>query len=211
MNEEIATVNTGRYSIGEEIYGICFQFESRNASTTNPAVFLMNGHAVSAVMFNKFTVTEHHKVHYHFGDVNDKTCDGYSLVDENGIIYHNQYPSAHYEQMSDTNDRLFKISTENYSEDMIDNLLNNVLVTPYKYSNIQEIVDTIHRIGYSKQTQQNNSVISRKYRSLWIMIDLEFRKKYPGKKIIITPVEWIDNDGNITTKEHITNAVVVSL
>mgnify|MGYP000436358831 CR=1 FL=1 len=53
--------NTGRYSVGQEIIGINFCYEGRKiAGVLIPYIY--NDEKPSRIVFNKLTVTEHHKV-----------------------------------------------------------------------------------------------------------------------------------------------------
>lgn len=52
-------------------------------------------------------VTEHHKVPNHWGDKEDLCSDGFLLKDVEGKEWRNQYPTASYGQMDDSNDWRF--------------------------------------------------------------------------------------------------------
>lgn len=61
----------------------------------------------------KLTVTEHHKVRHEYqGEGESPTLDGYVLTDEAGTIWHNQYPTASYEQLSDEGDNIYRLASE---------------------------------------------------------------------------------------------------
>ena len=94
--------NTGRYSVGQEIIGINFRYEGRKiAGVLIPYIY--NDEKPSRIVFNKLTVTEHHKVPWDqdSSENPEKKYDGYKLIDPSGRIWTNQYPRASYGQTSD--------------------------------------------------------------------------------------------------------------
>ena len=94
--------NTGRYSVGQEIIGINFCYEGRKiAGVLIPYIY--NDEKPSRIVFNKLTVTEHHKVPWDqdSSENPEKKYDGYKLIDPSGRIWTNQYPRASYGQTSD--------------------------------------------------------------------------------------------------------------
>lgn len=105
---ESTPVSTGRYSIGEKLVGIAFHVSLFNSSAEL---------AANHFKLIELTVTEHHKVpNGHTGE--DFTYDGYILAGPEGAVFHNQYPAAYYEQMSDHANRSFtQVSPKTTSAD----------------------------------------------------------------------------------------------
>lgn len=106
-----AQVKTGRYSIGEVLYAVCFEYKNRrNRFSTSPPFIWGDAETPAAIHFVKLTVTAHHRVP---GDWDDEIkYDGYELVDDKGQVYTNQYPRASYGQLSDEGDRRFWLKSE---------------------------------------------------------------------------------------------------
>jgi hypothetical protein len=113
-NQETKTeekTSTGRYSVGEKIYGISFQYESqsgKNRGYRQPFIF-GELEKPSQIDIVELTVTEHHKVSSDWDEQDKKNYDGYKLQDDKGQVWHNQYPTASYGQTTDTADRMFEI------------------------------------------------------------------------------------------------------
>ncbi len=101
--------STGRYSPGQELYGIAFSYRSKKMSSIG-APMLWDEEYPSAIHFIKLKVTEHHRVPNEFDEKQEPTldCDGYKLVDEKGRVFLNQFPRASYGQITDNGDRQFR-------------------------------------------------------------------------------------------------------
>lgn len=95
-----------RYQVGQIIYVVAFTFAGQSYSQTHPRI-PHRAEGPEKMHFKKLTVTEHHRVPDYWLPLGEKTCDGYVLTDENGKVFHNQYPMAVYGQVSDFADRWF--------------------------------------------------------------------------------------------------------
>lgn len=56
------------------------------------------------IHLKKLTMAEHHKVPYAHDPEGEKVCDGFIFHDEDGVVWHNQYPYAEYGQTCDAAD-----------------------------------------------------------------------------------------------------------
>lgn len=205
----MTTNTTGRYSIGEEIYCITFKYsDTINVSTSMIAV-VMDGNP-DIVVFNKLTVKEHHKVPNRY-DLTDTCNDGYVLEDENGIVFHNQYPYADYGQVSDAGDRYFVIDFSNKSEEIIKTIIDNKYNQPYEFVAISELVANIYKAIANTNTRHHKSGISERYKKLYELITTEFTKKYPDKKIAMLSHKFISANGAFEWYPEIYYAAAVNL
>lgn len=68
------------------------------------------GDVLKRIEAMNLTCIEHHKVTNGYSDKKD--CDGFVFKDEYGRIWDNQYPTASYGQLDDTNDRVVFIRTD---------------------------------------------------------------------------------------------------
>lgn len=106
--------NTGRFSIGQEIFVAIIVHnvyrDGRYVKEEYPDFFLV-GHQIPVtpvdVKFRKLTVKSHHKVAWEYDEEKELKYDGYQLYDEEGNIYHNQFPTASYGQLSDSSNHRF--------------------------------------------------------------------------------------------------------
>lgn len=103
-----------RYQIGEKILAIGFYHESDKATKT-----LINsiGYVVASPDLEwkfkiiELEVTEHHKVPVSYYENEGNTADGYVLK-SGDLVFHNQYPTASYGQLSDAANRVFSLKFE---------------------------------------------------------------------------------------------------
>jgi hypothetical protein len=114
------TQSTGRYSIGEKIYGISFLYEYQSGKNNGyRSPFGYDGyHKPYQIDIVDLIVTEHHKVHSQSDAECKKDYDGYKLKDNKDRIWLNQYPIASpiYGQMMDTGNRMFKLEISSDQE-----------------------------------------------------------------------------------------------
>ena len=97
-----------RYNVGEELLVIHFM----SVNTGQPELFRSplrrEMETIEKITIKKLTVKEHHRVLNQWANENEvPDCDGFILSDEEGKIWHNQYPRASYGQLSDAGDRMF--------------------------------------------------------------------------------------------------------
>lgn len=97
-----------RYQVGEKLITVFFEIEGRKLSDWFIMPYLYDMHKVEKVWLKELEVKEHHKVHWEMDPEKKKDYDGYILHDQTGNIWHNQYPSAAYEQFSNEADYLFQ-------------------------------------------------------------------------------------------------------
>lgn len=112
-----------RYSVGEVIYGVCFDIDGDDFGGY-ALPYLFNLKPVTAIHIVKLTVTEHHRVRDSWAKKDAKPdCDGFILKDDAGNVWHNQYPMASYGQTSDEGNRRFHrhIAEEGGLKKLIDN------------------------------------------------------------------------------------------
>lgn len=97
-----------RYEIGQEIHVVSFyntdhKFRGRQAL---PSASLQS-EATLTHRFAKLSVVEHHKVAWDQNPNGAKEHNGFILKDSDGNVYHNQYPTAAYGQMTTEADNYF--------------------------------------------------------------------------------------------------------
>jgi hypothetical protein len=102
-----------RYAVGQKIWTVFFHnMDAVFYPMWSPYIPWQNK-ALPEIEFLQLTVVAHHKVHNEYDEKDaEPTCDGFILKDEQGRIWHNQYPRASYGQTTDSADGLFRMSTE---------------------------------------------------------------------------------------------------
>ena len=143
------TQNTGRYSVGQTLFGICFRYKNGNISYLPPYLWVTGMDDPEDIFIRKFTVTEHHKVPDSWDPFNELSCDGY-VLDSDGIVFHNQYPTASYGQISDEADRLFVMHT---TAEQADEVIEGKI--PYEYTLLTEYYGNVQR-GIEKLTEDKD-------------------------------------------------------
>ena len=103
--------NNTRYTIGQEIEVIGFNYGSGKEFWFAPRPFAFNGadYPLSIELFN-LKVTEHHQVAWDQDPKGEKQYDGFILTAEDESVWYNQYPVAGYGQTSDNANRRFTIN-----------------------------------------------------------------------------------------------------
>ena len=178
-------VNTGRYSIDQELYAVALVYRndkykngfmvsfSRPFSwgrTEQPAEF----------KFIKLAVKSHHKVAWDQDPDGEKKYDGYLLESPSGVVFENQYPRASYGQVSDAADRIFTRQFPNGQDYQV--VFANEDKDPYEYSLISEMFDPV----FKAVTQQRDQIDEK----LLALLDTfhknfieAFEKEFPGKTL----------------------------
>lgn len=136
-----------RFQVGEVLYGICFLFQNGEYDNTKPYVY--HDMLVKDIAIGKLTVKEHHRVpDYWAKNDHEQKHDGFILSDEAGNIWYNQYPKAHYGQVTDENDRIFYLhpKTEEQEKDAI----NGRIVGEYNL-----LTDFVHDLNRGIRYIQN--------------------------------------------------------
>ncbi len=110
-----------RYTVGNTVYGINFSFDGiENISFRLP--FMYDDRPIKAISIIPMEVMEHHMVPDSYsGPTGKKEYDGFILKGIDEVIWHNQYPSAHYGQLSDEGNRRFRRKLD----DDLDTLIAN--------------------------------------------------------------------------------------
>ena len=171
MSENKNTHPTGRYNIGEELYGIAFTYKNKEHSSINSPL-LLDDEMPQTYHFVKLTVSEHHKVSWAYATKDDKKYDGYILNSDDNRVFHNQYPRANYGQLSDIDDRVF---SENVLKGMKSNKEN-----PSRFILISEILDNLDKALTSNQLENTRKGELQKLKDE--IVDA-FKKKFPGKTL----------------------------
>ena len=97
-----------RYQVGEKLIVVFFEIEGRQLSDWMIMPYMYNWSPVKKIWLKELEVKEHHKVHWEMDPEKKPDYDGYILQDQAGAFFHNQYPSAAYEQTSDSADYVFE-------------------------------------------------------------------------------------------------------
>lgn len=116
-----------RFTVGESIPFVHVKFQFQNGETNADGLgfstFYPWHHRLIDIDFLMLKCTEHHNV-----PVSDSvsTSDGFIFTQDNGNIWHNQYPVANYGQFSDTSDSLARrhLETEDALNEEIEKGIN---------------------------------------------------------------------------------------
>lgn len=123
-----------RYEVGEEIWTL-FMHIRRSMFYPSFARFIPwrdechqpieeGAEIYPPLEFKKLTVNAHHKVPGEWDNADEeKKHDGYILAAENGDVWHNQYPIAHYSQTSDKSDGMFRLDVNVTHKDVGERML----------------------------------------------------------------------------------------
>lgn len=168
-----------RFNIGQKILAVTFIYPGRNFFTV-PVPFLYDNVRPAKIIFKVLEVKEHHKVFYSDDPEKNKKYDGYRLTDVDGVVWNNQYPTAHYGQLDDRCDRLFELDMENMSRDEIRTAIDNEENVPTQYELLEQQLDRIHR-GLKKVNEETELYHNLQW--LWNEIENEAKKQFPNFKI----------------------------
>ena len=184
-----------RYNIGQSLFAVQFVFASHNECGqllyTSPLMY--SNEQPAHINFVQLEVTEHHKVRNEWEDESvTPTYDGYKLKQDQGLVFHNQYPTASYGQTTDTGNRRFDLagtaeqfeSFKGNKEKFVEaHLLTEVL---------SDIAKGIRDLGEVKLTDDHGGQAREKVealKELQTRIHKEFKEKYP--EYLITTVEKV--------------------
>jgi hypothetical protein len=97
-----------RFQLNEVLPVIHISFDASQHFDCLFAAYLpWRGHKVAAIRFDHLTVAEHHRVRSDYdAETEEPRYDGYVLKSGDDV-WHNQYPTAEYGQVSDAGDRMF--------------------------------------------------------------------------------------------------------
>lgn len=168
-----AQVKTGRYSVGEVLYAVTFEYKNRrNRFSTSPPFIWGDDETPAAIHFVKLTVTKHHRVP---GDWDDEIkYDGYELVDAKGQGYTNQYPRASYGQLSDEGDRRFWLKID---KDFPDD-------KPYDFGLVSEFWRNMEAGLQEVRLPEDLRALLTPFRERFLS---EFEAAFPGKTLGLKP------------------------
>lgn len=190
-----------RYNIGQSLFAVQFVFASHNECGqllyTTPLMHT-NEQPVH-INFVQLEVTEHHKVRNEWEDESvTPTYDGYKLKQDQGLVFHNQYPTASYGQTTDTGNRRFDLagtakkfeSFKGNKEKFVEaHLLTEVL---------SDIAKGIRDLGEVKLTDDSAGWAREKVealKELQTRIHKEFKEKYPEHHITtLEKAFWAGSD-----------------
>lgn len=192
-------INTGRYSVGEEIIACAFIYEN---TTSIGQPLLVGVKMPTAIAFKKLTVLEHHRVAWAHGDRDLFQHDGYILSDTDGQRFFNQYPMANYTQTSDRSDRVFSIDEKNCS--FIDKIGVDAQynLVPTRFVTICEVYTPIAKAllidvdSLPKQLVNDLTTFKK-------MFDDQFNKDFPNLELEVVPIVWKDPNGQDVCLPHI--------
>lgn len=185
---------TGRYSIGETLYGVAFTYEDKPfASISHPMIW--DNRMPKAFSFIQLEVKEHYKVAWDQDPRGGKKYDGYKLSSVDGLPFTNQYPHASYGQVTDTADRVF---CQDVPTDQIKAALDNEVNQPIEFTLVTDIFASLERGINSDNLLEARRTQLKGLRDRLLQ---EFEAKFPGKTLSTEPI-W---------KEHpdITRGIVI--
>jgi hypothetical protein len=174
-----------RFQVGQIVIGFTFIIRNRNGNElltpSNP--FGQERTGIKLVMLE---CVEYHKVPTLYDESN--ISDGYIFKDENGNIYHNQYPHAEYGQISTEQDWLFleinikQMALYKYFNNYIEHLLRYI----YKETRIVNSNESSSRdIEYLKALREEFLTMTSLY------------KEFTGDKVKFKPREFKTTDGGV--------------
>lgn len=187
--------STGRYSIGETLYGVAFTYEGKNFASISPPM-IWDDQMPKAFHFIQLEVTEHHKVLWDYDEPTaEKKYDGYKLKSSTGLPFTNQFPRASYGQTTDTADRVF---CQDVPTDQIKAALDNEVNQPIEFILVTDIFSNLERGVNSDKLLEARRTQLKGLRDRLLQ---EFEAKFPGKTLSTEPI-W---------KEHpdITRGIVI--
>jgi len=96
-----------RFSVGEKYLFIRVFYENGENRPWTPA-YCPWVDKDPEIFVTELECVEHHEVPNAHDPQEEKTCDGFIFKDANGNVWYNQYPTAHYGQISTDNDYLVR-------------------------------------------------------------------------------------------------------
>ena len=191
--------DTGRFSIGEKIFGVCFVENTPQSNSGVNALCIL--HPSLLMRFNSIienfrveteilTVSEHHKVSWRYDTQDKKNYDGYILTSTSGLSFNNQFPYADYGQMSDLASWIFFAIDE--TNNTVRKYIDVSMVMPYLYG----------------AKSDNNNPDQEFYAGLYDEISAKFEEAFPGKCLETSPFSVYENGKNVVIKEFFNTIIV---
>lgn len=200
----MSEVNTGRYSVGEEIYACVFVYNDR-ISISQPYMMWSN-ETPTDIKFIKLTVKEHHRVP---GEHDDEVkYDGYILAADDGKIFTNQYPRAGYGQISDRGDRIFHIDFRGKTEDDLKKMFENEAKVPHEYVLIHEAFTPMFK-AVTLDKEKLSDGLGVKLSMLINHFKDNFTKQFPDMELVTAPLIFKGKDGIESSYPNILKTTVV--
>ena len=101
-----------RYQVGQKILVSFFEISGRNMQKLVGNMFSPWDERLKYMHLVELTVEQHVKVPYEHAPEAEPKCDGFILRDKRGRVWHNQYPTASYGQLSTDADYYFNLAGE---------------------------------------------------------------------------------------------------
>jgi len=115
-----------RYVVGQIVPVVSFSVKYPNGNINNSCLHPLPWEDTNlSINIRQFECTEHHKVSWNYDPDDKKDYDGFIFKDEKGSTVHNQYPSAHYGQLDDSQDWVFDLIMKD-DQDKIADILSFV-------------------------------------------------------------------------------------
>lgn len=96
-----------RYQVGQKLITVCFHFDGKPPMLGVIMPYFYDMKAPTKIDLIRLEVIEEHEVPDAYDPDSGNSSVGYVLKDDQGRIWHNQYPLAHYGQLSDEGNRTF--------------------------------------------------------------------------------------------------------
>lgn len=192
-----------RHNVGDDVYVVSFAVSTTDEvkRIRDTTFFLPWEETLSCTKLQKLTVREHHKVPEHFGEsikdsVAKNECDGYVLGGEDGSCWYNQFPTASYQQLSDSADYIYR----RVSDDKVKWSAPYVGFTHY----MENLLHGIYELEHGKRRDPVRSKMLHK-----LYTDLKFLFERSFKKTIVhAPFEYDDpKHGRLTLEGNYTVSV----
>ena len=191
--------DTGRFSIGEKIFGVCFTIRVARAGQSDSLVRYFHPFLLKRLPlpFSKncletevLTVSEHHKVSRRHDTEGKKDCDGYVLSSASGITFKNQYPFADYGQLDDTANWVF--SGVNDADNTVKKYIDVLMIMPDLY----------------KAKSDNDNPDQEFYSGLYDELSTRFEEAFPGKCLETSPLTIYENGKDGVFSGYFSTAIV---
>ena len=176
-----------RYQIGQVIPVVKFKVKFPNGNIGWVSWFLPWESEILEISIKNLTVIEHHKVPSSDEPDGEKNYDGFVLKDNEGRIWHNQFPHASYGQISDESNRLFDPAWD-VSDDELHEFYNMKLLTEYLAKVQKGINDFSKMEGREKEKESLENHFNE--------VNAKF-KELTGKNIVVIPLVFGRTDSAV--------------